>query len=82
MPGVSLEEQDPEDLMLIRTPFLEHEEPFEWLVVHGHTPLEAPQHYGNRVNLDSGAGYGRPLTVALIEEGEVFALGPAGRARL
>jgi serine/threonine protein phosphatase 1 len=82
MPGVALEEQDPEDLMWIRGPFLEHEDPFGWLVVHGHTPLEAAQHYGNRVNLDTGAGFGRPLTVGLIEDGEVFILGPEGRARL
>jgi serine/threonine protein phosphatase 1 len=36
-------------------------------VVHGHTALDAPRHYGNRLNLDSGAAYGGLLTTAVIE---------------
>lgn len=81
-PGLPLEEQNPEDLMWIREPFLSHEDPFDWLVVHGHTALDAPRHYGNRINLDSGAGHGRHLTVAVFDDGEVFTLGAMGRALL
>ncbi|WP_425040584.1 metallophosphoesterase family protein [Primorskyibacter sp. S187A] len=80
MPGVTLEEQNPEDLLWIREPFLSHEDPFEWLVVHGHTAIDAAQHYGNRVNLDSGAGRGGDLSVAVFEDNDVLLLTPMGRA--
>ena len=78
-PGVPLADQTEDDLLWIRGPFLEYTDPHPWLVVHGHTALDAPQHYGNRVNLDSGAGYGRPLTVAVFEGSRVWTLAPDGR---
>lgn len=81
-PGVPIPEQDPHDLLWIREPFLSHDGPFERLVVHGHTPVDAPTHYGNRVALDTGAAYGGPLTVGVFEDGAVFTLGPDGRRRL
>lgn len=81
-PGVPLEEQGPEQFLWIRGPFLSHEQPFPWLVIHGHTSINAPRHYGNRVNLDGGAGWGRPLTAAAIENGGVYVLTPRGRVPL
>lgn len=39
-PGVPLDQQDPRDLRWIREGFLDHDLPFERLVVHGHTPTE------------------------------------------
>ncbi len=81
-PALPLDWQDEDRLIWIRDPFLEHSEPFEWLVVHGHSAIEVPRHYGNRVNLDSGAGFGRPLTAAVFDEGQVFVLGPRGRIPL
>jgi len=78
-PGVALENQTEDDLLWIRDPFLKHTEPYPWLVVHGHTALDAPAHYGNRINLDSGAGYDRPLTVAVFEDGRVWTLDANGR---
>ncbi|UYV36923.1 serine/threonine protein phosphatase [Rhodobacteraceae bacterium D3-12] len=65
-PGVALAAQSNDDLIWIREPFLSHSDPFDHLVVHGHTAVEMPRHYGNRINLDSGAGWGRPLTAAVI----------------
>ncbi|MFD1195870.1 metallophosphoesterase [Seohaeicola saemankumensis] len=82
VPGVPLADQAEDDLLWIRGPFLDHTEAHPWLVVHGHTALEAAAHCGNRINLDSGAGYGRPLTVAVFEAGEVWTLEPDGRRRL
>ena len=38
------------------------------MVVHGHTALDAPAHFGNRINLDGGAGYGRPLVPVALNE--------------
>ena len=81
-PGVPLADQSEEDLIWIRDPFLMEVAPHPWLVVHGHTPVDAATHYGNRVNLDTGAGYAGPVTAAAFDEGEVLVLGPRGRERL
>jgi serine/threonine protein phosphatase 1 len=51
-------------------------------VVHGHTALDAPTHYGNRVNIDSSAGYGGPLTAIVIEGRDVWVLEDQGRTPL
>jgi serine/threonine protein phosphatase 1 len=59
-PNVPLKAQDEDDLIWIRKGFLDHLNPHPWLVIHGHTALDAPEHFTNRVDLDSGAGYGRP----------------------
>jgi len=81
-PGVALADQEEDDLVWIREPFLSHPNPFEWLIVHGHTALEHPVHYGNRVDLDGGTGYGRPLSPAVFEGDRVWILGPKGRTAL
>lgn len=81
-PGVALADQNSEDLIWIREGFLESDHDFGKLVVHGHTALDAPQHHGNRVNLDGGAGYGRPLVPAVFEERDCWLLTSTGRQRL
>lgn len=81
-PTLPLDWQGEEDLIWIREPFLSHNEPFDWLVVHGHTAVDLPRHYGNRLNLDSGAGYGRPLTAAAIEGAHAWVLADEGRLPL
>ncbi len=77
-PGVPLSRQDPDDLIWIRHEF--HSDPRDHgkLIVHGHTPVETPTHYGNRVNLDAGTGWGRPLNVALFEGRDAWRLTEAG----
>lgn len=60
-PGVPLRAQDPDDLIWIRDDFLRDTRDHGRLVVHGHTPGETPELFPNRLNLDGGAGYGRPL---------------------
>lgn len=77
-PGVPLAAQDEDDLIWIREPFLSHTDPFDWLVVHGHTALDAPCHHGNRINLDGGAGYGRALGVARLDGRSAALLRPEG----
>ncbi len=81
-PGIPLEKQTEHDLIWIRDGFLEHTEDFGRLVVHGHTSLQRPEHYGNRLNLDSGAGHGRSLTAARIEGREAWTLTESGREPL
>ncbi len=81
-PGVPLDHQDPEDLIWIRGDFLDDPRDHGRLVVHGHTAIEMPKHRGNRVNVDGGAGFGRPLYPVLLLGNEAFLLGPFGRTRL
>ena len=54
-PGVPLDQQDPEDLLWIREPFLETRESFGHIVVHGHTPGTEPVVPKNRICIDTGA---------------------------
>jgi len=82
MPGVPLSEQTEDDLLWIRGPFHMETLPFEALIVHGHTPVDTPTHYGNRINLDTGAGYGNPLTVAVFEGTDCWILDGNGRTPL
>lgn len=73
-PGVPLDAQTPDDLMNIREPF--HSDPRDYgkLVVHGHAAIGFPTHYGNRINLDGGAGWGRDLHVAMFEARDCWLL--------
>lgn len=79
LPGVPLDRQVEDDLLWIREPFLSDRRDFGALVVHGHTVVERVAHHGNRVNLDTGAGYGGPLSAVVIEGRAVFLLTEAGR---
>ncbi|WP_347338688.1 metallophosphoesterase family protein [Bradyrhizobium guangzhouense] len=54
-PGVRLDRQREEDLLWIRDDFLLSEENFGKIVVHGHTPVAAPEFLRNRINIDTGA---------------------------
>lgn len=81
-PGIALEDQTETDLVWIRDPFLSATESFGPLVVHGHTALEEATHYGNRLNLDSGAAYGGPLSAVVIEGRDAALLTASGRRQL
>ena len=81
-PGVPLAEQTEQDLLWIRRDFHEATAPHPKLIVHGHTPVDSAAHYGNRVNLDTGAGYGKPLCAAVFEGTEAWVLTEQGRNRL
>jgi serine/threonine protein phosphatase 1 len=81
-PGIPLEDQSETDLVWIRQIFLEDPRDHGALVVHGHTAISQATHYGNRVNIDSGAAYGGPLSVVVIEGREAFELTASGRMRL
>jgi calcineurin-like phosphoesterase family protein len=66
-PKVRLRDQDEKDLLWIRDAFLEYEKPFELFVVHGHTPVHAPDMQSNRLNIDTGAFATGRLTCVAIE---------------
>lgn len=81
-PEVPLDRQLPIDLTWIRKGFLEDRADHGRLVVHGHTVVDVPEHRGNRVNIDTGAGYGRPLTAVVMEGRDVWVLTESGRVPL
>ncbi|SPH24070.1 Bis(5'-nucleosyl)-tetraphosphatase PrpE [asymmetrical] [Defluviimonas aquaemixtae] len=81
-PGVPLAEQAEDDLLWIRDEFLNDTRDHGALIVHGHTPIEAVTHYGNRVNIDTGAGYGRALSAVVIEDGRAWLLAGEGRLEI
>ncbi|WP_170560721.1 metallophosphoesterase family protein [Ruegeria atlantica] len=81
-PGVPLNQQDPDDMIWIRDEFLDFKAPHPWLVVHGHTHVAEPEHHGNRINLDTGAGYGHALTAAVFEGATCWVLDAGGRRPL
>lgn len=80
--GVPLDQQSEDDLTWIRDGWIDSDADHGQVVVHGHTALDFPQHHGNRINLDGGAGYGRTLVPAVLDDGKWFTLDEAGRTPL
>ncbi len=81
-PGIPFDDQKENDLLWIRGEFLDDPRDHGALIVHGHTPVETVTHYGNRLNIDTGAGYGRALSAVVIEDGAVSCLTPEGRVEV
>lgn len=81
-PGIAIETQEETDLVWIRAGFLDDPRDHGVLVIHGHTAIDHPTHHGNRVNIDSSAAYGGPLSAIVVEGREVYHLTPQGRIRL
>jgi len=72
-PDRPLNDQQDDDLMWIREPFLSHTGDFGRLIVHGHTPTRTrvPDLRANRLNLDTAAGYEGPVTAAIFDHNTV-----------
>ena len=81
-PDVPLDQQTETDLVWIRGSFLEDPRDYGPLIVHGHTAIDRPRHYGNRINIDSGAAYGGPLSAVLMDGRAAFHLTKEGRVPL
>jgi len=81
-PGIDLRAQAEDDLLWIRKPFHDDRRDHGVLVIHGHTPVGCPTHYGNRVNIDTGAGDGGPLTAIRIDEAGLWVLEDDGTVPL
>jgi len=71
-PGIPLEQQARDDLLWIREPFLSSTTNYGRLIVHGHSPTDGPMPdiKPNRVNVDTGAVFGGPLTAVAFTESE------------
>jgi len=66
-PGVPLEGQSPKDMRWIRQRFLNYTKPHPYKVVHGHTIVPHPEHYPNRIAVDTGAYDGGPLSAVFLQ---------------
>lgn len=75
-PQNPLDAQDASTLLWIREPFLNDNRDYGRLVVHGHTPLAAakPELRSNRLNLDTAAVFGGPLTAAVFNDAQTAPL--------
>jgi serine/threonine protein phosphatase 1 len=69
-PGVPLQRQTKEAMLWIRARFLSDLRDHGKLIVHGHTPTESmrPELHHNRLNLDTRAWSGGPLTAAVFDQ--------------
>ena len=70
-PGKSLEQQSPKDLLWIRDDFLFDDEPFEGIIVHGHTPTNHEYRDYRRIGVDTGAYLSGRLTAVRLHEDKV-----------
>lgn len=73
-PGVALAKQKEEDLLWIRDEFLGSDLRFGKYIVHGHTPVRAPDMRPNRINIDTGAYATGNLTLLTIQGDRLLAV--------
>jgi serine/threonine protein phosphatase 1 len=66
-PGIPLGLQKREDLLWIRSDFLDSEEDHGKVVVHGHTITDKPEVRLNRIGIDTGAFFSDRLTCLVLE---------------
>jgi serine/threonine protein phosphatase 1 len=66
-PGKPIRQQNRNDVLWIREPFLSNREQRDFVVVHGHTPTKEPEVFANRIGIDTGAAMGGKLTCLVLE---------------
>jgi len=81
-PKVPFCKQIDDDLLWIRNDFTRYTARHPKIIVHGHTAIKRAKHYGNRINVDSGAGYGRSLSVIVLDGLDCYTLTRRGRLKL
>jgi serine/threonine protein phosphatase 1 len=76
-PARPLDRQHRHDLLWMREPFLSDPRNYGRFIVHGHTPLRGgqPDLRVNRVNIDTAAVLGGPLTAAVFDDSKAPPIG-------
>jgi serine/threonine protein phosphatase 1 len=73
-PNIPIEHQDVNDLIWIRSEFLDSTRKHERFIVHGHTPVPHPDIRPNRINIDTCAWRTGTLTCIAIEGSTILFL--------
>jgi Calcineurin-like phosphoesterase len=73
-PDIPIEHQDINDLIWIRSEFLDSTRKHESFIVHGHTPVPHPDIRHNRINIDTCAWRTGTLTCIAIEGSTILFL--------
>jgi len=81
-PGVALEDQDPQDLIWIREPFLDTDADLGAVIVHGHTPTPEVTVRPHRIGVDTGACFGGRLSCLVLDGAAKALLESDGRRPL
>lgn len=79
-PGVPLERQVRDDLLWIRREFLDWTEPYDKVIVHGHTPTRDAELRSNRIGIDTRAFASGRLTAFAAEGGRKWLIEAASAA--
>jgi len=79
-PDIALQDQELDDLIWIREPFLSSDNDFGAIVIHGHSPVKSVENHGNRIAVDTGAVFGGPLSCLVLEDDDLWTLQANGRA--
>ncbi len=76
-PARPLDRQQRHDMLWMREPFLSDPRDFGRFIVHGHTPVRGgqPDLRANRVNIDTAAVLGGPLTAAVFDDSKPEPIG-------
>ena len=71
-PGIPFARQTSEDMLWIRSEFVESDYDWGKRVIFGHTAFSLPLIQKNKIGIDTGAVYGRKLTCLVLPEVEMF----------
>ena len=78
-PSHAMDAQNEDDLLWLRPPDGYYPKDMPFLVIHGHTPIEAPTHFGTHINVDGGAAFGRALIPIVICDTGTYTITTRGR---
>lgn len=81
-PGIALAKQDAHDLMWIKGDFLNSDEKFEKIIVHGHSPVDEVDIRANRINVDTRAYATGRLSCVVLDGDQVRVLATQAKASL
>lgn len=74
-PGVEIEDQEFEDMIWIREPFISSDYNFGKKVIFGHTKFSEPLIMENKIGVDTGAVYGGKLTCLELPGERLYSVG-------
>ena len=77
-----LDKQTEDDMLWIRKNWLDNPKLASKLILHGHTIVEQVTHYGNRINIDTGAAWGDNLSAVVTINDNVWLLTNQGRTEI